>query len=724
MKCSQSPSKDPNVSPSRTPTDAVSRWKIPHYYRRSSNNHVTTPTETDTAASTKLERSNGNINIMNIPKKVQLDGPKKSKKKGTRSKYRKGEMVFVNFTVQDEKPLEATKKKSSKSRMLRIFSSSNDGYTPENRQLKLSPPLDPIVTASSTPTANSSSSTPSSATKRSYGSFLKYGRLTSSSSCASSPMTSISVPSPQEIVPRSAPLPNTHRPPVGRSMSANVALVNSNGRASLTMDMKPHMKTSGSTEKIDLLRKNFAHSNSNLEDDADENGDSIDHHYLDEYQYDYEDTTLTKTSTKEFHLHNTNNPSSSLSGNPGDENDASIAFSKMFTRKRANTGGSMSSMVSSSASSNIPTLHRDLSTNSVSSMSNRYSPVRAGSPARPRSGTRSSAHRLSRDLSSLYHSTNSTTTTANAAADLPLGAETFLDTQSKHRPSHKKKQDSISDLYKLHTSSFVSSNGTYSTAPIPSSTSSSSTPGTGEVSVHTGANRNNTLVSLERENSLENDVLEEEEFALPESSDLPAIKGIPRTTLEEEVEEEYDTVSVPNTSHSSGLMVSSMTNSVSTVNSIGASYQYVQGQGFTLVNTGLGSNDIQLNKYTKNVSSNKVENNTQKKQNEDLLDMYMEFDFENPGSFLNDAGQAHSENATLNMHEGGDASTVTSAMNISPTTMNIGNNTNSSSQEEVVGERTHHHPNHNFTNRLMQDIDQITESFNFLENEENSSSYW
>lgn len=139
-----------------------------------------------------------------------------------------------------------------------------------------------------------------------------------------------------------------------------------------------------------------------------------------------------------------------------------LHFSKMFTRKRANTGGSTCSLASPTIAQTIqqsnikvnklPT-QRTTSVGSLSSMSNRYSPIRVASPGRARSATRgSSLYRLSRDLNSLP----SVTDLPEMDSTTPVN-EIFLDGQPQHKSGsvkggHRKKQESISDAQRIQNS--------------------------------------------------------------------------------------------------------------------------------------------------------------------------------------------------------------------------------------------------------------------------------
>lgn len=691
MRYSRSPSKDPNASSQcGTPNESVSKWKIPHYYRRSSGQNVTPGPDMSTSYA-ESQVTNNNINIMTTPKQVQLqETAAQSKKKSTRGKGKKGEMVFVNYTVKDAKPIDPTlkKKKSPKSRMLKIFSSSSH----HSDRMRSMPTLATSTDTIDTPPL-SSASTPSSATKRSYASFLRYGRLNSSTT-VSSPASVMS----EEVVPRSAPLPSMQRPQLGRSLSANVSLVNNNGRASLSM---------GPVENTQSLRCNTAQAdfyNGEENDDTDE----VDHHYLDQY-HGIQGNDFSRAASEEFnssnHLHGTN------SMHQSDENDASIAFSKMFTRKRANTGGSMSSMVSSGTSSNLSTLHRNLSTNSVSSLSNRYSPIRTGSPARQTSNLRGSSHRLSRELTSLHSSTG-------FPVDLALGLETYLDTHTKQRQNHRRKQDSISDLNKSQVNIMSSQyNGAVS------STSSSSTPGVIENSIGpnngTSVDRSNsTVLSLEHESSLENDILEEQEET-PPTGDIPAIKGIPRNVKDGQGEAIYDTASGTNMSFSSGTVISSMTNSQSTLNSSAISYGNISSTKTAIVESGNVMADAA---FPESHFSMKLEND----RDDEFFNMYMQLNLEGQEEFITDCGAismpADNSSSRLLENVHGDTSTVTSLLNNSPATITTGNNINITSNlqdESNANERLHN----NFTNRIMHDIDQIAQSLNVGEADRERSQW-
>ena len=191
-----------------------------------------------------------------------------------------------------------------------------------------------------------------------------------------------------------------------------------------------------------------------------------------------------------------------------EDNDASVAFSKLICKKRTEMNTSPQPLIPPSTSgidntisvannmngTNLskPVTQRTASVTSLSSTNSRYSPLRTQSPARARSSTRgSSMHRLSRDISTVY----SPNTLLHDISPL-LETDTFLDSQfpsgnntingiskrvsvlssgsstNANKIGHRRKQESISDNYK-----FVSTfgNGTYSRS---ASTTSVTTPNT------------------------------------------------------------------------------------------------------------------------------------------------------------------------------------------------------------------------------------------------------
>ncbi|SCV00402.1 LAME_0G09472g1_1 [Lachancea meyersii CBS 8951] len=686
---------------STTPVETVSKWKIPHYYRKANTSAVGLaqgePTHSGAAngSANGSSKDHGNINIMTTPQHVQMEG---SGRRSAKAKTRKGEMVFVNYTVKDSDTQEPglqvqqqqqqeqsanitnNKKKSSKSRMLKIFSavhgsgnhhSSHSGHPHSSQASQASQTsLAPLDTTSGA-FERSSASTPSSqVTKRSYSSFLKYGGIRGSASTITSPT--------EEVVPTSA----DRRMGLNRSLSSNVALVNNNGKASLTLGAS----AASCSEPSFMARHSPSKERSNpYLSQSQSQTTHFDHHYADQYN-DYSVYPAAKTRPHSSSLH------SSFSPRLGDENDASIAFSKMFTRKRANTGGSMSSLVSSATSNNHPGLQRNMSNNSISSLAHKYSPIRTASPGKPASLRRSNSHRFSRDFSS-FHSNQ------NYAADLNIGMDSFLDTQAKQqRHTHKKKQESFSELRGPST---------------VSSLSSASTPcffDTGHLNIGVGHERQNSvLLSLDRESSLENEILEENEETSYSPHEASALEGVSKTALEGTEERDFDAASFPNTSRSSVTMFSSMVNSHSTLESTVPSTK------------SSAQNDVQLSNIPHRFGIDTHNNqrhtslNFQDAQNDNFLNLYMELDLGCAVESLTaDEQERHAlpENdmSYSNALFQGDASTIHSVMNNSPAT--VTNQAGNNARIEAAEDTSHHEqiPYTNFSSRIMHDIDQIANS--------------
>ncbi|CEP63299.1 Bck2p LALA0_S07e06986g [Lachancea lanzarotensis] len=667
--------RNSNVS---TPAESVSKWKIPHYYRKShSGSPAASPAATATSSASGARpgvtsgNSSGNINIMTTPQHVPLES---HGRRSTKSKPRKGEMVFVNYTVKDSDSQASTearaneqhqqqqqqqqgqpqgqpqqgKKKSSKSRMLKIFSAVQD---------------------------RSGASTPSSqATKRSYSSF--FGSGSGSGSTITSP--TVSVPSGEEVVPSSS---DSQLGGLNRSLGSNVALVNTNGKASLLA-----LGSAASSPTKDRIAPQFHHNHT-------------DPHYVDQYN---DPSTVYPTATRPH----SSSLQSSLSPRLGDENDASIAFSKMFTRKRANTGGSMSSLVSSATSNHHPGLHRNMSTNSISSLAPKYSPIRTTSPGKSTSLRRSNSNRFSRDFSSLHSNPNYT-------SDLNIGLDSFLDSQAKQRYSHKKKQESFSEVRGPST---------------VSSLSSASTPcffDTAHITMGYGHERQNSILySLDRESSMENEILEENEETSYSPQEAPALKEIHKARTEGSDEKDFDTASLPNTSRSSVTMFSSMVNSHSTIESAAPSTKSFD-QTRARVPNFPPDFDLAINNNQR-VTSTDASNN----QHDSFLNLYMELDLGyGADGFVGQQGKnGLPENYTSmsNALFQGDVSTIHSVANNSPAT--VTNHASNSVKMEHPEDNSHNHnenlPYANFSSRIMHDIDQIANSINNGENSGTFKSDW
>lgn len=672
--------------------------------------------------SLKGSRSANKVNIMASPVQIKLDEPSvvgdsRGSKASKIKKSGKGEMVFVNYSVQDTTEPQKKKKQSKKDRMLKLFTGNSNSNEDKFSSLMNSSP------------ASAPASVPSSATKRSYASFLKCHRFTQDPAKIVSP--------PLEMVPKSTPIPNGQKPSLMRSVSSNVALVQSNGRCSLS---HPQQKTRKEPfEKVDFMKYNMAKSSTNLnakltgaeksdiwlrkvgshsketkstanivnsagygqyykdEDDNDGiEGNEFDHHYLEQYQ----DHGASSAPSLE-HC----DTSDSLMIYPTDENDASIAFNKLFTRKRTNTGGSMSSLVSASGSQPpVASLPRNLSTNSVSS-SFRYSPIGSNSQSRTRSSTRTSNHRLSRDLTSLQFSLKPS---PSESYDIP-GMESYLDTQQRMKPSHRKKQESISEVGRtgvFSTSSTFSSfpGGTYST----SMSSSSSTPGTFDYGLSQVPSR--SALSINRENSLETENLDTD--AKPHFASV--------------IPEDVEYSSVLDTSISNNKMgIPAATTAFSEGNTI-ESHSLMprdldwNSKGPRPVNRATVNND----KVLRHGAAPPKQLNPE--FNNELFNNYLDFNFMDSATsqLFTDGGNVLHQvfNGSNN-----DTSTITSCMNVSPITVTAAN----TSQDEVmtVGSAGHHAQNLSMSiqSRIVNEVDRLATGLNvsdFPNDDQQASSYY
>ncbi|CAI4038636.1 hypothetical protein SMKI_05G2510 [Saccharomyces mikatae IFO 1815] len=749
-------------------TESTTKWKIPHYYRRSTSGSTqASPDRNSSSTGVCSTPVLPTMNVMSSPKKVLLEDSRDNNAKSKKtSRRRSGEMVFVNYTVQDTvneddtelqtKPLSVPtpkaklKKKSSKRRMLKIFGSSKSEHIEDIVEeqpmvLQLDSENQPLSGISVSGGALDNSLL---TTKRSYNSFLKHNKLHGKASFSSS----LSFPSlnmmgstsdmsfdnndfgsEKEVVPKSTHDPSLAKPPSRfteseRNTTSNLSSIplmntkNTRLKYSKTVPQsfdRQRLQESGlyhSTESFNLKDQSGSNNRSSLSLNSD---------------------LGTPHSTK----HSPDSPRTSRSFNCGDsqsgvkvpeENDASIAFSKMFTRKRANTGGSTCSLASPTIAQTIqqsnikvnklPT-QRTTSVGSLSSMSNRYSPIRVASPGRARSGTRgSSLYRLSRDLNSLP----SVTDLPEMDSTTPVN-EMFLDGQPQHKNGsskvgHKKKQESISDAQRNQNSnSYITTPSSSLVTPpyymtgytLPSSASASSTPNVLDTSsmnfissanTVTSSRPSSNLSSFEKEYGNENDATGELSALNTPMESIPALKGIPRSTLEENEEEDVLVQDTPNTTHfqrrdmigmdthrkddsldlnslmphgsttSSSIVDSVMTNSMSTTTS-NATGNYFQDQDkYTLVNTGLGLSDANLDhfirsqlKHASRSESNNIGNRVayggSVPNNTDTtkanLQVYTEFDFENPESFFHEQSKlldkmgrgSNNNNSAIQMNE-------------------------------------------------------------------------
>ncbi|AGO13979.1 AaceriAGR119Cp [[Ashbya] aceris (nom. inval.)] len=730
--------------------ESTSKWKIPHYYKKASSVTQTVISDLNPATSSQqcatysptmaLNGGNNRINIMNTPVAVQLEDPDQPKtRKGQKAKAKKnGEMVFVNFTVQDTAESPKKIKSSRREKMLRIFKGSE--------QLKLRPhDAGELAPSVSKEPRSAPASTPTSASKRNYSSFLKCGKIGSSvnNSAGSAVGKRGSVPSSLQnwkaascedvLIKRSSssvatlhPLRQHTRPQLSRSMSANIMGANHSRYNSLSPVVSHNSAGSSGgggvvgepDSKIDLLKRRFLQTATYLHgeasdcgnttksptanshtskmpmgmevqgfsstnmyddyDDSDEIGEAdFDPHYLgtsDGYKMQLSDNVQDGAATLKPNLHTSDTFSGSYY--QVDENDASIAFSKMFTRKRANTGGSLSSFVSNTQTISPYNIPGNISTHSVPSQ--RYSPIRSHSPGRPRSNTRGSlTHRNTRDLSSAYLSANNVSGLSSQSgaavfnqSEPVVGLDTFIDSQFKSRYGQKKKQDGTCDTRKT----YQAPTGFCST----SSTSHASTPsvadagglGSGPLSMDLHG-----FWPLERDTSFINDVYDEQP--------LPSAKGIQSATIEEDEEVEVDLGSVPNTSNSSKCIELSLEPSTSVGSS--ACQYFHEAQGFTLVNTGLAATAVALPKKNRAKEEDATQHGSMlfgdalggyavAPTDSNLLDAYMDLDLENTLTLLSGENDVAGLDASGEGNVGystmyHDGLAPSAATNISPTTL-------------------------------------------------------
>lgn len=209
--------------------------------------------------SLKGGKGTNKVNIMASPVQIKLSEPSalredkgvkpsKTKKNGPGSGANgKNEMVFVNYSVQDTTDTQKKKKKQSKrDRMLRIFTGSNHSSGGSTASSVSSPNSCSTIVTDKPLTVRSA---PTSAIKRSYGSFLKCHRYSSNNSSGAKVDT-------VEMVPKSEPIPNGQKPVLTRSASSTVALVRKNGRCSLSQSGQKFVKNE-QLEKMDLLKYNI-----------------------------------------------------------------------------------------------------------------------------------------------------------------------------------------------------------------------------------------------------------------------------------------------------------------------------------------------------------------------------------------------------------------------------------------------------------------------------------
>lgn len=775
-------------------TESVNKWKIPHYYRRSPS--ISSQNSGVNEAGVGSTPSTPNINVMTSPKRVLMEDPKKNRKKsGTRGrkngKKKAGEMVFVNYTVQDSAsesegisssnsatpvdtpvltPSETInrKKKSSRSRMLKIFGSSresSDKYATQNINPGDSPCIEETL-----PLSKNSGPT----TKRSYSSFLKYGKFCGSSAenlpmqAAPSSSSSHSY-TEEEVVPKSDHNPTSVTPFV----QANSEMFTAPPRGIHLLNRK---KAYSELDVTHYTKKGLGNNDAPTDHRLAEKNDQVEVPSSTFY-------TNRKTMSSE----------PSLTGSKlGDENDASVAFTKMFTRKRANTGGSMSSLISlnhNSQQSNIQpqannnfmtgSFKKNLSVSSISSTSNRYSPIRTASPGRPRSATRgSSIHRISRDSSSLQNMFEVADPITGSAS------ESFLDTQVGNKNGsirHKRKQESVSDSIRTSgNSNSIAPSPSLATPPaftsgytVMSSTSASSTPSMLEPSnasqmsnsAQSGGNGyeyTNYSNVLDEDSPPEVMLIQDADVRTPADS-LPALKGIPRTTIEE-IEEEPETndyyLQVRHNNDSLDRMLANgestessqvdslLTNSVFSLANNNIWPQQWQDQGsYTVSFNGSNVNSGRSEDLEKSISfsgskkpspcinTDTLEINSagddklMKKPDDSDLQMHIGFDFENSNSFFQEQQNKTSNDNNINYDRSAlsstpvdeQASAVTSIANISP-------GTGASLSAEDFTNTTSYHRNTreqlNLTNSSMMPSNSLTSQTNMNSNMNPNTGAW
>ncbi|EDO18457.1 hypothetical protein Kpol_1032p50, partial [Vanderwaltozyma polyspora DSM 70294] len=127
-----------------------------------------------------------------------------------------------------------------------------------------------------------------------------------------------------------------------------------------------------------------------------------------------------------------------------EENDASVAFSKIVSRNRTNTISSQSSLASTMTNTSTYQMSNFPGTGTNLGVS-RYSPGKTKSPSRPRSRTftNSSINRLSRDLSNIQNTLN--------FIGNEMHSETYLDNRNNSiggmERQHRRMQPSISEVH-------------------------------------------------------------------------------------------------------------------------------------------------------------------------------------------------------------------------------------------------------------------------------------
>lgn len=637
--------KPSNSGKLKITSDAMNKWRIPHYYKKAGKSATSTPVAEVTNSPLRSLQTESNSSVSS-PKKIVLEERNRATPRSRRSS-KKGQMVFVNYTVQDEDQSSPThhqtahaqqqqidqqaineamkeavimdnnlssKRKSSRRRMLKIFGSSRE----DNSNIEdINAPLENVAESGSN--TSSSASTPSSA-RKSYGSFLKCHKMYSESNKSSNDDDNnasvdfnavlgknnskhkqsvlknnngtksadelLNMISQYEIVPKSTHDPSLAKPPRATITDRKRSISSSSIPIKVASTMSLNSKVTKPGRKLSTTTTISNPSSQNTPFIEFENADFSDNYQINDSYYHGNDNLSSASLASFISNPNTQENSNTLSSDisnvdttdklttypivnikeSGEDNDASIAFTKMFSRKRANTGGSIGSSTSNNALQTSITSksmvnkinnHRTTSMNSLSSVSNKFSPIRTVSPVRPRSNTRtSSGYRQSRDLSAVASSIMSNDTGVSTPT-----SEMFLDTQGKRNFGHKKKQESISDTTKFQNTPNASNNsiattpssllGTsyFSSNLVPQNNySNTSTPAATDIGA-LGSNyfSGKTVVNSRQTSDLS--ILTDKDFQLEsellENSDVPTpiermqpIRGISVTAIQEIDEEE------------------------------------------------------------------------------------------------------------------------------------------------------------------------------------------
>ena len=459
---------------------SVNKWKIPHYYKRSSSQQ-NTPISNANKDDLSKEMNNLAPTAMNSvmsPKKILLDSSNGSRSGLTKSKKaskrKNGQMTFVNYTVQDspsakDKAIEPSgspkqtipialsqmqddltpQKKSSRNRVLKIFGSSRNHSSVSEKSVYFSTPnnsaVDHSVSTQFSP-ESSPSSQKSSSSKNLYNSILKHGLFNSNSSNNEPTIIEQHMNTTQLIKDENDQYSKEQRVAALSkipllSIRGNRSSIITSQRVPISpMKLEPAVARDGFEINDESSRENSPNplvSNDYYNNDT--------NHDLQQWPAD----------------HNTGSMLSLVNKVP-EENDASVAFNKIFTRNRTDTISSQSSFASTTttgstyqftnAMSSVPNFQRNMSVGSTASTPHhgRYSPGRTKSPSRPRSRTfaASSMNRLSKDLGGI--ATNFNINIVNGSEMSDMNTEVFIDNRNSIK-KHKRKQASISDLHKIQT---------------------------------------------------------------------------------------------------------------------------------------------------------------------------------------------------------------------------------------------------------------------------------